>query len=210
MNHISRADKEIFKLSGINLVDLGPTMYGIIRDICTPQPEPIVIKLITSSNQSKHTGKTTCRDNTRGRVGKSSRSKHTEDQPKNTSTDRPKTLSESRLVNYGISIVTQSRKYSSRQDIDYVSFNEGYYEEKESPSKKKRHKESYQPRSTPSASRISANCKTSLLITTTEGGTTDNTQAALPTTSGLLSGIPPIVLSVVLSTSTPKTSETDI
>ena len=212
MNHISRTDEEIFKLSGINLVYLGPTMYGIIRDIRTPQPELIVIKPITSSNQSKHTGKTTCRDNKQGRVGKSSRSKHTVDQPKNTGTDRPKTLSESRLVNYGISVanITQSRKRSSRQDIDYVSLNEGYYEEKESPSKKRWHKESYQPRSTPSASRISANRKTSLLIATTEGGATDNTQAALPMTSGLLSGVPPIVPPVVLSTSTPKTSETDI
>ena len=121
-------------------------------------------------------------------------------------------MSESRLVNYGISVanITQSRKRSSRQDIDYVSLNEGYYEEKESPSKKRRRKESYQPRSTPSASRISANRKTSLLIATTEGGATDNTQAALPTMSGLLSGVPPIVPPVVLSTSTPKTSETDI
>ena len=121
-------------------------------------------------------------------------------------------MSESRLVNYGISVanITPSRKHSSRQDIDYVSLNEGYYEEKDSQSKKKWRKESYRPRSMPSASRISANRKTSLLIATTEGDTTDNTQAALPTTSGLLSGIPSIAPPVVLSTSTPKTSETDI
>ena len=139
MNHISRTDEEIFKLSSINLVYLGPTTYGIIWDIHTPQPELIVIKLITTSNKSKRTGKTTCRDNTRGRAGKSSRSKHTVDQPKNTRTDRPKTLSESRLVNYGISVanITPSRKRSSRQDIDYVSLNKGYYEEEDSPSKKK-------------------------------------------------------------------------
>ena len=36
MNHISRTDEEIFKLSSINLVYLGPTTYGIIRDIRTP------------------------------------------------------------------------------------------------------------------------------------------------------------------------------
>ena len=34
MNHISRTDEEIFKLSGVNLVYLGPTVYGIIREIC--------------------------------------------------------------------------------------------------------------------------------------------------------------------------------
>ena len=212
MNHTTRTDEEIFVLSGINLVYLGPTSYGIIRDIRTPQPEPIVIKPITTSNQTKRTSKTTCRDNTRGRVGKSSRLKRTVDQPKNTLKDRPKTLSESRLVNYGISVanITPSRKRSSRQDIDYVSLNEGYYEEEDSPSKKKRRKESYRPRSMPSVSRISANRKTNLPITTAEGDATDNTPPALPTTSGLLSGIPSTSPPVMLSTSTPKTSETDI
>ena len=142
----------------------------------------------------------------------SSRSKRTVDQPKNTLMDRPKTLSESRLVNYRISVanITPSRKRSSRQDIDFVSLNEGYYEEEDSPSKKKWRKESYRPRSTPSVSRISANHKTNLPITTAEGDATDNTPPALPTTSGLLSGVPSTSPPVVLSTSTPKTSETDI
>ena len=58
-------------------------------------------------------------------------------------------------------------------------------------------------------SRISANCKTSLPITTTEGEATDNTPPALPTTSGLLSGVPSTSPPVVSSTSTPKKSETD-
>ena len=211
MKHTTRTDEEIFVLSGINLVYLGPTWYGIIRDICTPQPEPIVIKPITPSNQSKRISKTTCRDNTRGRVGKSSRSKCTVDQPKNTPTNRPKTLSEARLVNYGISVanITPSRKRSSRQDIDYVSLNEGYYEEEDSPSKKKRRKESHRPRSTPSVSRISANRKTNLPITTTEGEATDNTTPALPTTSGLLSGVPSTSPPVMSSTSISKMSETD-
>ena len=79
MKHTTRTDEEIFVLSGINLVYLGPTWYGIIRDIRTPQPELIVIKPITPSNQSKRISKTTCRDNTRGHVGKSSRSKRTVD-----------------------------------------------------------------------------------------------------------------------------------
>ena len=212
MNHTTRTDGEIFVLSSINLVYLGLTSYGIILDIHTPQPEPIVIKLITISNKSKHTSKTTCRDNMRGQVGKTCRSKRTVDQPNNTLTDRPKTLSESRLVNYGISVanITPSRKRSSRQDIDYVSLNEGYYEEEDSLSKKKQCKESYRPRSTPSVSRISANHKTNLPITTAEGDATDNTPPVLPTTSGLLSGIPSTSPPVMLSTSTPKTSEIDI
>ena len=211
MKHTTRTDEEIFVLSGINLVYLGPTWYGIIRDICTPQPEPIVIKPIPTSNHSKRISKTMCRDNTRGRVSKSSRSKRTADKPKNTPTNRPKTLSEARLVNYGISVanITPSRKRSSRQDIDYVSLNEGYYEEEDSPSRKKRRKESHRPRSTPSVSRISANRKTNLPITTTEREATDNTPPALPTASGLLSGVPSTSPPVVSSTSISKTSETD-
>ena len=33
MNHVNRSDDEILSLSGINLVYLGTTTYGIIRDI---------------------------------------------------------------------------------------------------------------------------------------------------------------------------------
>ena len=36
MNHINRSDEEIIALSGVNLVYLGLTTYGIICDICTP------------------------------------------------------------------------------------------------------------------------------------------------------------------------------
>ena len=146
-----------------------------------------------------------------GHVGKSSRSKRTVDQPKNTPMNRPKTLSEARLINYGISVanITPSRKHSRRQDIDYVSLNDGYYEEEDSPSKKKWLKGSHRPRSMPSVSRISANRKTNLPITTTEGEATNNTPPALPTTSGLLSGVPSTSPPVVSSTSISKTSETD-
>ena len=66
MNHISRTDEEIFKLSGINLIYLGPMVYGIIRDIHAPQPDPIVIKPRSSTGSSKHASKTMCRDSSRG------------------------------------------------------------------------------------------------------------------------------------------------
>ena len=58
-------------------------------------------------------------------------------------------------------------------------------------------------------SRISANHKTNLPIMTTEGEATDNTPPALPTTSGLLSGVPSTSPLVVSSTSISKMSETD-
>ena len=45
MDHVNRSDEEIIALCGVNLVFFGPTIYGIIRDIRTPQPESILIPL---------------------------------------------------------------------------------------------------------------------------------------------------------------------
>ena len=72
MNHITRTDEEIYKLSGVNLVYLGPTVYGVIRDIRAPQTDVIVIAPKSTGTASKRTGKTTCRDSSRGRGRKSS------------------------------------------------------------------------------------------------------------------------------------------
>ena len=54
MNHIPRSDEEIFGLSGVNLVYLGPTTYGIIHDICVPQADSIPIPPKSSGCSSKH------------------------------------------------------------------------------------------------------------------------------------------------------------
>ena len=95
MNHITRTDEEIFKLSSVNLVYLGPTVYGIIREIRAPQPGSVVCKLIPSTNSSKCTGKTTCRDSSRSGGHKSTkRAKCNTEQQRSTHNDRPKTLSE--------------------------------------------------------------------------------------------------------------------
>ena len=94
MNHISRTDEEIFKLSDVNLVYLGPTVYGIIREICTPQPGTVVLKPGPSTNSSKRTGKTTCRDSSRtGGRKYSNRARRNTQVQKGTNKDRPKTLS---------------------------------------------------------------------------------------------------------------------
>ena len=66
VNHMTRTDEEIYKLSGINLVYLGPTAYGVIRDIRVPQPDPTGIKPKPSSSHAKYNGKTICRDSSRG------------------------------------------------------------------------------------------------------------------------------------------------
>ena len=104
MNHISRTDEEIFKLSGVNLVYLGPTVYGIIREIRAPQPGSVVSKHGPSTTSSKCTGKTTCRDSSRNGGRKySNRARCNTEQQRGTHNDRPKTLSEKRQANYGIS-----------------------------------------------------------------------------------------------------------
>ena len=76
MNHVNRTDDEIISLSGINLVYLGATTYGIIRDICTPhlQPELNPTPPKTPGQTLKHAGKVTCRSGSHGRKtsGKSS------------------------------------------------------------------------------------------------------------------------------------------
>ena len=151
MNHITRTDEEIYKLSGVNLVYLGPTVYGIIRDIRAPQTDVIVIAPKSTGTASKRTGKTTCRDSSRGRGRKSSNTTRQRAEHRTSSqAGRPQTLSESRKVNYGIvaSNTTTRRVRSSRQAIDYVSLNDGYEDEDATPTKK-RQKESYRPRSAP-------------------------------------------------------------
>ena len=102
MNHVNRTDDEIISLSGINLVYLGATTYGIIRDIRTPQPQPELNPTlpISSGQTSKRAGKVTCRSGSRGHKmsGKSSTGCG------HVSHDRTsQTLSESRQENYGIS-----------------------------------------------------------------------------------------------------------
>ena len=67
MEHINRSDEEIIALCGVNLVFLGPTIYGIIRDIRTPQLETNLLPPRPIGQSSKRDKKVTCRDSTRGR-----------------------------------------------------------------------------------------------------------------------------------------------
>ena len=137
MNHVNRPDDEIISLSGINLVYLGTTTYGIIRDIRTPhphpQPNPTPPKM--PGHSLKCANKVTCRSSSHGRKtgikgstgrGRGNRGKASQ------------TLSESRQENYFIiaANVTLHSVRSSRQPIDYVSLNDGYEDEIPSPPKK--------------------------------------------------------------------------
>ena len=193
MNHMNRPDDEIISLSGINLVYLGATTYGIVRDIETPhphpQPNPTPPKM--PGYTSKRANKVTCRSGSHGRKtsGKCSTGRGRGNHGK-----ASQTLSESRQENYGIiaTNVTLRSVQSSRQPIDYVSLNDGYEDETPSPSKKRR-KESHRPRSAPSATRLSAHKRMNSPESTAldgENPTTD-TFTAVPTPStSTLEGIP--------------------
>ena len=191
MNHVNRTDDKIILLSGINLIYLGATTYGIIHDICTPHPQPNPTPPKMPGHTSKHASKVTCRSGSRGHktgrkdstgCGHGNRGKASQ------------TLSKSRQENYGITAtnVTTRSVRSSRQQIDYVSLNDGYEDETPSLSKK-RCKESHRPRSAPSATRLSAHkCMNSPESTALGGDNpTTDTFTAIPTPStSTLEGIP--------------------
>ena len=153
MNHMTRSDDEIYRLSGVNLIYLDETTYGIICEIRAPQPDANQSTPKPHGHTNKKTGKVTCRDSSRGR--KTSNSNNSL-KSSGSRTVRSHSLSESRRTNYGItatSVNTRSVR-SSRRKVDYVSLNDGYDEE--STPANKRRKESFRPRSAPSATRLSA------------------------------------------------------
>ena len=191
MNHVNRTDDEIISLSGINLVYLGATTYSIICDIRTPHPQPNPTPPNMPGHTSKRASKVTCRSGSRGR--KTGR-KGSTGRGRGNRGKASQTLSESRQENYGISAtnVTPRTVRSSRQPIDYVSFNDGYKDETPSLSKK-RCKESHRPRSAPSATRLFAHkCMNSRESTALDGDNpTTDTFTAIPTPStSRLEGIP--------------------
>ena len=95
MNHVSRTNEEIFKLSSVNLVYLGLTVYGIIREIRAPQPGTVVFKPGPPTKSSKDSGKTTCRDSSHsGGHKRSNKAGLNTEAQRGTNKDRPKTLSE--------------------------------------------------------------------------------------------------------------------
>ena len=187
MKHVNRSDDEIISLSGINLVYLGTTTYGIIHDIQTPhphlQPNPTPPKM--PGHKSKRANKVTCRSGSRGR--KTTRKGSTGRGHGNRGKASP-TLSKSRQENYGIiaTNVTLHSVQSSRQPIDYVSLNDSYEDDTPSPSKK-RCKESHRPRSAPSATWLSAHKRMNSPKSTALDGDnpTMDTFTAVPTPSTL-------------------------
>ena len=155
MNHITRSDEELYQLSGVNLIYLGETNYGIIREIRVPQPDTVQPTPKSRGHTSKKKGKVMCRDNSRSRRANDSSNKECSTSSASR-TRRAHSLSESRRTNYGITPTNTSTRpvRSNRRKVDYVSLNDGYYEN--STPANKRRKESFRPRSAPSATRLSA------------------------------------------------------
>ena len=192
MDHVNRSDEEIIALCAVNLIFLGPTIYGIICDIRTPQPESNLIPLQPSGQSSKRDRKVTCWDSTHGHKTSDKRGKG---RGRGSHGKRSQTLSESRQENFRISIsnITPHTVRSSRQPIDYLSLNDGYEDETLNNPKRWR-KDTYRPRSGPSANRLAAHKRmSSPESVTVEEDTPATTLSAIPTTSGdreTLTGIP--------------------
>ena len=62
MNHIHVSDEDIITRCGVNVVFLGPTKYGIIKNIRVPQSQP---SKPPKAGIKRSQGKVTCRDGTR-------------------------------------------------------------------------------------------------------------------------------------------------
>ena len=62
MNHMTCSDDEIYRLSGVNLVYLDETTYGIIRKIHAPQLDTTKPTPKLRGRTSKKIKKVTCRD----------------------------------------------------------------------------------------------------------------------------------------------------
>ena len=115
---------------------------------------------------------------------------------------RTQSLSESRCTNYGITPTNANTRSvrSSRRKIDYVSLNDGYDDEDSTPANKRK-KESFRPRSAPSATRLTAHKRmnspeitksSELSAVPSTSGETPLSGVSVPTTSDEtpLSGVP--------------------
>ena len=153
MNNMTRSDDEIYRLSGVNLIYLDETTYGIFREVRAPQPDATKLTPKPHGRTAKKTGKVTCRDSSQGRKPSSSNNISKSSGSRGM---RTQSFSELRRTNYGITptnVSTQSVR-SRRRKIDYVLLNDGFDDEESTPAKKRK-KESFRPRSALSVTRLS-------------------------------------------------------
>ena len=171
-DHLTRTDEEILNWCGVNLVYLGPTTYGILRDICRPSSEASGSTLTAAMTRSAHTvpqrqHKTTCRSSSCGHESTSKKDRaHGHKNKGGKQGKRPQMLSESRSQNYGIqtstSTATTRTLRSSHQPINYRSLNDGP-DYVTPPSPKRCRKQTNRPRNALSAIVLQLNIHTALL-----------------------------------------------
>ena len=117
---------------------------------------PANILTVTSTTRSR---KTTCRDDKINGSKKHERSGQGRGKQPTGRTapkvKRTQTLSESCSQLFGITPPVTRSLHTRQNPIDYVSLNDGFDDETEAPTRKKRH-ESHRPRSEPSATRVAA------------------------------------------------------
>ena len=161
-NYISYNDVEIAKQSTVQLIYVGVSKYAIIKPAPQPEPSNTINEPVTTPRKQKSTGKTTCRT-TRKRANKDpalpptvrGRGKST---TAATKSDKPRTLAERRLNQYGIgnNVSSENSRVTRKQQVDYLKLNDWLdvtpYEPSSPKSKKKKKK--YVPsRSGPTTSR---------------------------------------------------------
>ena len=164
-DHLTRTDEKILNLCGVNLVYLGPTTYGILRDIRRLRSEATNSTLTAAMTRSaptvpQHQHKTTCRSSSCGRESTSKKDRaHGHNNKGRKQGKRPQTLSESHSQNYGIqtstSIAITCMLRSSHQPINYHSLNDGL-DYVTPPSPKRCRKWTNRPRNALSATRVAA------------------------------------------------------
>ena len=193
-DHVLRSDEEIYSLYGVNLVFLDETTYGIIKNIQVPNPDETPRSTPTSAVGHKKPAKKTCRESGRGRTGRTGK----KSEPKPKREKRSRTLSESRQVTFGIApppAITRS-VCSNRQNIDYLTLNDGL-EDDEVSSPKCRRRTTHRPCSGPSATRQAAHKHTA--SPESQGVTLTGASCTLPavpppasktTSSDELTGVP--------------------
>ena len=166
-DHVLRSDEEILGLCGINLVFLGYTTYGIIKNIRAPNPTDTK-KTPAPTPAHKKSSKTTCCDSTKKPTKQSGPKLNT------TRGKRSRTLSESRQETFGISALARTLR-SNRQTIDYLALNDGL-EEDMPDSPKRRKKNSHRLRGKPSTTRQAANKYTNATAQKLSSSTKDSSE----------------------------------
>ena len=129
---------------------LDKTTYGIIKNIRVPNPDEVQQPTPMTAVGHKKPATKTCWESGCGRT-----LKKLETKPKQKK--KAKTLSESHQITFGIApppVVSRSIR-SNRQNIDYLTLNDGLEDNKVS-SPKRRCKATYRPRSGPSSTRQAA------------------------------------------------------